>query len=259
MRRLLALRSASFCSLSSLLGLAVFALAAPASAFADELPPHARLSPDLETFASSPAKRKAKRAKAARGARAAAVAAVPLESDPRRAAGFSMGVNFPLTWSDDGMGGSMSFGFRHHYAVRANFASYEVQQPVSFEYEGTNTGRTSDVGLGLVWYPRQLWSGPTFELGVVGRGRDLDIRDPNAKYSIVSTDTHVYGGRALVGWSWHFEPFYIAVAAGAFVGYETGTEFTEGQYDEMKVRSNVHRTHGDFESYFRFGFAFFGQ
>lgn len=181
---------------------------------------------------------------------------VERERLPERGLSFSTG--FPLHWANNDGGFSLAYGFGRHYAVRANVASYEAFGPISFDSELSVDGNNRDAGLGFVWYPRSLWSGPTFELGALARDRDVELYDSFADYErqIVTTDTAIYAGRGLLGWSWYWDPFFLSVAAGLSIGYERGTETSSDDRLEMVVEKRVHRVTSEVETYFRLGFAF---
>ena len=101
--------------------------------------------------------------------------------------------------------------------------------------------------------------GPTLEAGVLHRSGATSVRDEFAEYEIVERDTQLFAGRALVGWSWHIaDSAMISFAAGASMGYETGSE----KDTKMTLDSTVPMTHdvsqwkAGFEGYLRFGFTF---
>lgn len=91
-------------------------------------------------------------------------------------AGIALSNGLPLRFFNGEGAGSFAYGFGHHFAVRANVASYkawDIEKSSEYRFSGRNT----DVGLGLVWYPRRLWSGLTVELG----GRDVQLTDHFAR------------------------------------------------------------------------------
>ena len=182
----------------------------------------------------------------------------------------AIGVNSPFSWIKDkalrgdqgrGFGVSAYVGLARHHAVRANYASYpedgpslsiigEVMGGESASYSGT----IDDLGLAYVWYPRRLWSGPTFELGVLRRAKNTSTSDEIR--GTTETDTIDYAARGMVGWSWRFGYFYVAVAIGVSAGRERGYEVNTPDSSEMKTRQTVDRTGVDTEGYLRLGFAF---
>ena len=235
-------------------------VAAPASA--DALaPPESPVAPIAPAASvtpppiTAPAKAK-KRKKPAAKSKLVARKLVARERLPERGLSFSTG--FPLRWANEDGAFSLSYGFSRHFAVRANVASYEAHGPFSFESEISVSGNNRDAGLGFVWYPRSLWSGPTFELGVFARDRDVKLSDfwAHDNRQRVITDTAIYAGRGLIGWSWYWDPFFLSVAAGFSIGHERGTETSSGDLREMVVEKRVRRTTSEAETYFRVGFAF---
>ncbi len=235
---------------SALLALAALPLSARPSAA--EAPPPAPTAAAAVVSSSSapvavaappPADRRAAAALAPTAARASAFPAA------------SFGVNVPLSWRyGGGYGGSLSVGVSRHFAVRANVASYPYKGLLS---ESDYDGRIGDVSLGLVYYPRRLWSGFTVELAALGRDQDTAVSDSYAEIYSKEIDTRLYAARALIGWSWSAQPFFFALAVGASVGYETGHQtITEDEVDGMSVTSRVSGRGGNFEGYLRMGLAF---
>lgn len=184
---------------------------------------------------------------------------------PRR---FALAVNLPLGWIDGrSVGGSFYAGVSNTDAIRVNIASYANTASVVGELisaatngdgeESVRSGRTLDVGVGLVHYARALWDGFTLEAGALRRARDIGITSEFASSYRVSTDTTTYAGRALIGWSWLIQKrVFIAAAIGGSAGIETGTEKTENDRGEMMKTTKVDRSDVSFEGYLRFGSAF---
>ena len=192
----------------------------------------------------------------------------PAPSTGVRKVPIAVGVNFPLNWgSADSVAGSIYVGVTAQDAIRVNVASYANHSALVADLinvaaggdgdEASRSGRTNDVGVGLVHYSRALWDGFTFELGALRRARNIRVSDEFASPAVVSTNTTTYAARALVGWSWliHHHAF-ISVAAGMSSGYEYGTERTENDLGEMKTSAHVDRSNAAFEGYLRFGGAF---
>jgi hypothetical protein len=73
---------------------------------------------------------------------------------------------------------------------------------------------------------------------------------------LVATDTAIYAGRGLFGWSWYWDPFFLSVAIGLSIGYERGDETSADEFRDMVVEKRVHRMTSGGETYFRLGFAF---
>ncbi len=188
-----------------------------------------------------------------------------IETAPPR---FAIAVNFPLGWvGGKSVAGSAYVGVSQHDAIRLNVARYENTASAVGEIiavaaggdgdEAERSGRTLDVGVGIVHYSRALWDGFTLEAGALRRARDIRVTDTNASPAVVATDTTTYGCRALVGWSWLVHKHvFIATAVGGSAGIETGSEYTENYTGGMMKTSKVDRTDVSFEGYLRFGGAF---
>jgi hypothetical protein len=65
----------------------------------------------------------------------------------------ALGFNSPLGWASGGFGTSLSFGVRDHHTSRLNVAAYDHRASLLAE-EVPYSGRTVDVGVGWVRYPR---------------------------------------------------------------------------------------------------------
>jgi hypothetical protein len=172
---------------------------------------------------------------------------------------FAIGVNTPIGWFQDdrrSLGASLYVGIGDHHAIRGNIARYEHQPLGAYhpESEGTYIGELNDVGIGWVFYPRQLWQGLTLEAGLLRRDRDIEEGDSFGGYA--ATKTRTYAGRAMIGWSAHHKYMFIAAAVGLSAGRERGTEivFEEVQMDDS-LRRGVNRMQVDGEVYLRIGFA----
>ncbi len=184
---------------------------------------------------------------------------------PRR---FALAVNLPLGWiGGRSVSGSFYAGISNTDAIRVNVASYANTASVVGELidaalggdgeEATRSGRTLDLGVGLVHYSRALWDGFTLEAGALRRARNIGITSEFASSYRVSTDTTTYAGRALIGWSWLIQKrVFVAAAVGGSAGIETGTENSENDRGEMMKTTKVDRSDVSFEGYLRFGGAF---
>jgi hypothetical protein len=181
----------------------------------------------------------------------------------------AIGTNLPLLWEDaDSIAASLYVGASDHHAIRANVASYKPHGPVVADAivgllfdgdgsEASESGRTTDVGIGWVYYPRSLWSGFTVEAGALRRARDVRVHDSNMTPERVTTRTTIYAARAMVGWSWSLgRHMFIATGLGLSVGRESGTEILEVDYNRMTTRENVLRVDVTAESYLRIGAMF---
>lgn len=192
----------------------------------------------------------------------------PAPPAPAKTPRFAVAVNSPLSWiGGKSVGGSVYAGLTDHLAIRANVASYEATASFLAELVGAaaggdgdeaeRSGRTLDLGVGVIHYSRGLWNGFTMEAGALRRARDIRVTDEFAAAYRTSTETTTYGGRALLGWSWLVHPHaFMAVAVGGSAGIETGTETTENERGEMKTTKPVDRSDVSFEGYVRFGGAF---
>jgi hypothetical protein len=176
---------------------------------------------------------------------------------------YALGVNSPTGWLRHNLGVSLSVGLGEHTALRANVARYDAESllPIFVIGDGlpSRSGRFIDGGLGWVWYPRRLWSGPLVELGAVLR--DRRDRVSHEDDDLVKTRSNALTGRALVGWSWQApHRIVVATAAGLSTGYEIGTEIVSphstGSQSKMSTTSDVSRAFVSLETYVRIGFAF---
>ena len=171
-----------------------------------------------------------------------------------------VGVNAPVTWSDS-FGMSISAGLTPHQALRANVAHYGdigasglVAALNGGEDESSHSGKTTDVGVGWVFYPDALWDGLSIELGALYRDRDVAYDDQTSR---VATRTGTIAARAQLGWSWLFyDHFSIAVAVGASVGHESGTRSVTDDARLMTTTSSVSGADVEFEGMLRLGVAF---
>lgn len=176
-----------------------------------------------------------------------------IDAEPR----WSLGVSSPFGWLHESFASSLSIGLGAHHAVRANFGWFNADEALPLLLAGgerdPRTGHIMDLGLGMVWYPRQLWQGVTLEAGLLRRERDVRAHhDTDVKET---TQSVTYAARAMVGWSWIIaRPLYIAVAAGFSVGQETGREIVSSA--SMPSNVEIGRVKVDPEIYLRVGVAF---
>lgn len=178
----------------------------------------------------------------------------------------AVGVNHPLSWLDgNAFGASLYVGISERHAIRANVAHYKYSGPVGdtiaviagAEELPSYTGHTTDMGISLVYHPRRLWRGFTWEIGVLRRARDHRIDDDNADPVVIATTTTEYAGRGMIGWSWlMFDHVFLAISGGLSVGREAGTETTERTEGAMAVQTKVSRLVHEFEGMARIGVAF---
>jgi len=181
----------------------------------------------------------------------------------------ALGTNLPILWKDaDTLAASLYVGGFDHHAIRANVASYKNHGPVVTDAlsavlaggegsESSSSGRTTDVGIGWVYYPRSLWSGLMLEAGALRRARDVSVHDSNRTPERVSTRTTVYAARAMIGWSWLLgQHVFIATGVGLSIGRESGAEIFETDHDRKMTRESVGRIDTKGEAYLRVGAVF---
>lgn len=173
----------------------------------------------------------------------------------------AVAVNAPFRWADT-QGASIYLGFTPHQAIRANFARYQFDPNPLGEIigialggdgsEASFHGTLTDVGVGWMYFPRRLWSGFSFEAGVLRRARDHSIDD----MFVLETKTTTYAGRALIGWSWLIEGrAFISIAGGISIGRESGTETTTSMSGRISI-DDVTRSAVGVEGFLRIGAAF---
>jgi hypothetical protein len=197
----------------------------------------------------------------------------PPASGPNQAAAarrvpMAFGTNLPFLWADaDSIAASLYVGASAHHAIRANVASYRSHGAGAGDAigvlaggdgsESSHSGRTTDVGIGWVYYPRSLWNGFMFEAGALRRARDVGVHDSNMTPERVTTRTTVYAARAMIGWSWLLgRHVFVATGVGLSVGRESGAEILETDYPRMTTRENVARVDVTGEAYLRLGAVF---
>lgn len=178
----------------------------------------------------------------------------------------AVAVNEPFFWAQRVIGVSLYVGLDSHHAIRANVANYPAPGTQAIAVIAAPSGGTPsdrggyfDVGAGWQWYPRELWSGPTVELGVLWRAdrtRYPDAADMTPVYE-VERDARGVLARGLVGWSWLFyRRLFIMGAVGGAVGYARGTELVQlDDYTTMYTRP-APSIAATVEGYVRFGWTF---
>jgi hypothetical protein len=163
---------------------------------------------------------------------------------------FVLAINNPLMWNSQSNGSpaaavgvSTYVGIGHHHALRLNVASYEVDNAAEALGAlaaggdfgdgtcGTDTsGHADDIGAGWMYFLRERFHGPSFELGVVRRDQALTHckDDPGGLgFETRSSTSVTYAGRALASWSWlSHEHLFASVSGGISVGREAG-EYTD--------------------------------
>jgi hypothetical protein len=178
----------------------------------------------------------------------------------------AVGVNPPQSWLDGhAIGASLYVGISERHAIRANVARYQYRGllgdtiPVILGAEEvpSYSGHTTDLGISLVYHPRRLWRGFTWEIGALRRARDHRIEQDDADSVAVATRTTEYAGRGMIGWSWLvFDHVFVAISGGLSVGHESGTETSGRRDDAMPVQTKVSRLVHEFEGMARLGVAF---
>jgi hypothetical protein len=179
---------------------------------------------------------------------------------------FAFAVNEPFFWGQKVIGASFYVGLDRHHAIRANVANYPAIGTLANAVFAAPSGGTAidrggyfDIGAGWQWYPRERWSGPTVELGLLWRSdgtRYPDLADTSPVFE-VDRDAWGIAARGLVGWSWQFYGrVFIMAAVGAAAGYERGTELVLlDDYTTMYTRP-APKVVATPESYLRFGWTF---
>ena len=197
-------------------------------------------------------------------------AAPVLQRAPTPPKQFALAVNNPIAWAGLAYAASGYVALTEHQAVRMNLAWFRstginpgvfvlgsiiAGEPI--EDEAYREGGFFDVGAGWMYFPRRVWSGPTIELGAVLRTRHTYVSDEFSSPEDETFDTTTVAGRGLLGWSWDIRGrAFLAIAAGASYGYETGTRETRSSYDSPTVGGGVGRWTPGFEWYSRVGATF---
>ncbi|HEU0036137.1 MAG TPA: hypothetical protein VFQ53_36240 [Kofleriaceae bacterium] len=188
------------------------------------------------------------------------------ESAPEHRA--AIAVNPPFRWLDGNAFAVSAYGaVTDHLVVRGNVSRYDydlnavaalIEIAGQAEDEGSYRGHVTDLGAGVMWFPRALWSGPTLEGGLLVRARDLGYQDAFASPPDLETHTTVVAGRALAGWSWLLgDRAFVSFAVGLSVGREWGKEIAmPDELDPRMVEANVDRRYLSAEGFGRIGVAF---
>jgi hypothetical protein len=164
----------------------------------------------------------------------------------------TIATNLPFLWIQAySIAGSLSVNLSARHAIRANVASWQYDNLL----EGLRSardggdfvpgdGRTTDVALSWVFYPRRLWDGFLVEVGAFRRSSHVTWKDDEDRNSSSTRRTTMYAGRAMIGWSWRINPYlFIATAVGLSDGWEVGREGT----------TPIAQGAGSLEGYLRFG------
>ena len=175
-------------------------------------------------------------------------------------------INEPLGWYDArSIGVSYYDSVTTHHVIRASIASYanrffNLDGLASDDAPNTYRGRTTDLGLGWMYFPRRAHDGLSLELCALVRMRDLTTIQGDSASPLpyrVDTNTRTLAARALVGWSWLYEQrAFFSIAAGVSVGRQWGTETTQYDTEPMTVTTPAPRLDVAFESCVRAGVVF---
>lgn len=182
---------------------------------------------------------------------------------------YAVAINEPFGWpSGFAIAASGYAAPDAHNVVRLNVATYGYHGNLGAEVIGTLVfhgesetgyrGRITDVGVGWLYFPRRLWDGPTFELGMLHRSLDTTV---DAEDDLVERDGRTIATRALLGWSWLIrDRVFLSFAMGASNGYTFGTqiETTGNSPPRMTTTGRFGEWTTEFEGYVRFGVAFGG-
>lgn len=172
--------------------------------------------------------------------------------------------NIPFLWAQAySIAGSVSVNLSARHAIRANVASWRYDNFLAGLRAGSDggdfvpgNGRTTDVALSWVFYPRHLWDGFLIEVGAFRRSSDVTWKDDeDLNSSPTERRTTMYAGRAMIGWSWRINPYlFIATAVGLSDGWEVGRETERRADDGSAARTTpIAKEAGSLEGYLRFG------
>ena len=190
------------------------------------------------------------------------------ESPPSPDRNIAFAVNAPLRWhqADASVGASAYVGFRHRYAIRLNVATYphtgfpsEAYAALAYGLGGETAygGRTTDVGVGAMLFPRRLWNGSSFEVG--GLRRVIDVREVFLGEDVEERTGAGIVGRALVGWSWLMgNRVFVATGVGMSIGRYALREdayYVDPDRPTMHNPRDVVIIEPQLEAYFRIGIA----
>jgi hypothetical protein len=182
----------------------------------------------------------------------------------------AIAVNPPVRWHalHDGstaLAASGYVGFARHHAIRVNVARYTAYRTNPIidviapdDGAGTPVGNYTDVGVAWMYFPRALWDGPTFEVGVLGRRKDTRDMD-DFGYETTDVHTTTVAARGLVGWSWLWaHHVFASLAVGMSGGGEFGTRTIRPEQQPMLVATTNDVAHASFaaEAFARIGAAF---
>lgn len=179
---------------------------------------------------------------------------------------YAIAVNQPFFWAQKVIGVSLYLGLDRHHAIRANVANYPALGTQAIAVIAAPSGGTPDdrggyldIGAGWQWYPRELWNGPTVELGLLWRSDKTRYPDATDMTPVFEVERDARGvlARGLVGWSWlYYGRVFIMAAVGGAVGYERGTEVVQLDDYTTKYTRPAPSVVATLEGYLRFGWNF---
>jgi hypothetical protein len=183
--------------------------------------------------------------------------------EPERDPVVLVGVNQPLLWHTGGIAASVYVRVASHLAVRANIAGYSGAESlldfiINLHRGGGygRAGRTFDLGIAGIWYPRRVGRGPMVEAGALRRKRNIDTYTDTGE--TITTRSTEYAGRVMVGWTWRSRHLFLAFAAGLSVGGERGNDTITHEHSGATMTTPVRRQQVDGETYLRVGWVFGG-
>jgi hypothetical protein len=182
---------------------------------------------------------------------------VPPKRAQRPVGSIAAAVSMPWYWPEGFIGASAYGRMTDRLAIRADFERWDYAPTVILGgADGPSySGVMIDYGLGLVYFPRRLWSGLRLELGALVRDRDtLKVADQGLERT--TTVSTIYAARGLIGWSWDVHPrVFLALAVGGARGYERGRDRVMA-FEKPTTEAWVSRGYGSGEVYFRVGGVF---
>lgn len=162
----------------------------------------------------------------------------------------ALAVNLPLQWGH-AVGGSVRVGINDHHAVLGDFSRYEPEYVFSlFRGDGANYGRNVDSSISWGYFPRKVFSGASFEVGVLYRDR-VNQNDGQSAADNYDIHSRIVAAQGLIGWSWRVgNNFYVTAAVGASYGYDRSTV---QDFNHTYETTSLPRFDASPEGYLRFG------
>jgi hypothetical protein len=189
---------------------------------------------------------------------------VPAPATTSVGGSIAIATNLPFLWPNAySIPGSVSVNLSARHAIRANVTSWQydnVAAGLATASSGGDfvpaDGRTTDVALSWVFYPRRLWDGFLLEVGALHRSSDVTWKDDDDLASVPFTErrTTLYAGRAMIGWSWRINRYlFIATAVGLSDGWESGTWKERRADGSVAMTMAIAEQARSLEGYLRFG------